>query len=312
MVDSTDILEAALSALDEAILVLDEDSRVLFWNHAATGIAGYTSSEMIGRGLPDGFNELDALHDAAAELDSGGRAKGGSQHERPVLVHLCHQQGHRLPVKMHRMPLRTIFGKRCGTLLRFHPAEEADSLSNGENCYYAQIENRIEHAQADLEVRLDEASRDWMANAMPYGVMWILVDQAGTLRKTHGRDAFEAMTYIVEKTLLHGLKPAELLGRWGSEEFLVLSHDGTLEMLDAHGRYLAGLTRTADFRWWGDRVGLTVSIGVAQAETCEPLSSLLKRAQKAMKKSQYSGGNRVSDCSSKEMADTGGQECSQS
>ena len=30
-------------------------------------------------------------------------------------------------------------------------------------------------------------------------------------------------------------------------------------------KLLAGLARTADFRWWGDRVSLTVSVGVAMA-----------------------------------------------
>ena len=55
------------------------------------------------------------------------------------------------------------------------------------------------------------------------------------------------------------------MGRWGDDEFLIVAHERSAEMLASHAQTLAGLARTADFRWWGDRVSLTVSIGAAQA-----------------------------------------------
>ena len=74
-----------------------------------------------------------------------------------------------------------------------------------------------------------------------------------------------------------------------------MAHERSLDMLAAHARMLAGLARTADFRWWGDRVSLTVSIGAAQAvgEGAETLAQLLKRAQEAMEASVHGGGNRA-------------------
>jgi GGDEF domain-containing protein len=83
------------------------------------------------------------------------------------------------------------------------------------------------------------------------------------------------------------------MGRWGDDDFLVLSHERTPEMLAAHARMLAGLARTAEFRWWGDRISLTVSIGAAQAEQSETLQLLLERAQIAMLKSVHAGGNHI-------------------
>jgi len=310
MADHTDILEAALSALEEGIIVLDGESQVLFWNPAATSMTGYAGAEMLGRGLPEGFYRIDTPHED--HIDGEMTPEDVSQGERPVLVNLRHHGGHSLPAMMHRTALRNCLGKHFGTLLRFHTVEEIDSLLHGETSDDSVTEHRLEQSQAGMEDRLDEAAREWTSNGVPYGVMWVMVDQAATLRKTHGHDASEAMMSIVEKTLLHALRPTEILGRWGLNEFLVISHERTAEMLHAHGRYLAGLTRTADFRWWGDRVSLTVSIGVAQAETGENLSCLLKSAQKAMVSSQYNGGNRVTSCSARDMANTGELECSQS
>jgi GGDEF domain-containing protein len=110
------------------------------------------------------------------------------------------------------------------------------------------------------------------------------------------------MLRIVEHRLAQGLRPAEVIGRWGSDEFLVVSHERNAEMLKKHGEHLAGLTRTADFRWWGDRVSLTASIGVAQASTAQAgagqsggdtLSRLMLEAKQAMHNSVYAGGNHV-------------------
>ena len=147
---------------------------------------------------------------------------------------------------------------------------------------------------------------DFARGGQPFGVLWITVDQARDLRKTHGVGACEAMLEKVERALANGLRPAEEMGRWGDDEFLVLSHERTPEMLAAHAQALAGLARTADFRWWGDRVSLTVSIGAAQAERGrDAWRNLLERAKAAMLSSFHAGGNQITSA-------PGGHECSPS
>jgi GGDEF domain-containing protein len=101
----------------------------------------------------------------------------------------------------------------------------------------------------------------------------------------------------VEKALVHGLRPAEHLGRWGEDEFLIISHERTSALLADHAQKLAGLARTADFRWWGDRVSITVSIGAAQADNTSTLPDLLGNAQSAMTSSSNAGGNHITSAS---------------
>jgi len=304
-----ELLGAALDLMDGGMVVLDAQDLVTFWNLAATGITGYRREGLLGKPCPPGLYRMDTHHSvevhahAEAQAPVHGHFTTGQTNlystdshrveaqTRPVLIELCHQQGHTLPAMLRRLPLRDAFGARIGTLLRFHPVEDSDRLPHGETGEGV----GVEHSQADLEDRLDVAYRDWSANAVPFGLLWITVDQGGKLRKTHGRDACEAMLQAMEKTLKHGLKPTEILGRWGDSEFLVVSHERTAEMLTSHAQHLAGLARTADFRWWGDRVSLTVSIGSAHAVEGEKLSCLLMLAQKAMQNSAFAGGNRVTD-----------------
>lgn len=302
----SEILQAALSELEEGIAVLDGESRVLFWSPAAAAISGHPSAELLSRKLPadlfqvDAFFQADAHHRPATEQTIA---------ERFVLVNLRHRQGHPMPAMLRRTPLRNALGERFGTLLRFHPAEEIDALPHGFTGEGEGHEHRIEQSQMETENRLDEAWQEWITNAVPFCLLWITVDQAAILRKTHGREACEAMLAIVERTLLHGLRPAEILGRWGTHEFLVLCHERTAEMLAAHAHHIADLARTADFRWWGDRVPLTVSIGAAQAADAENLRLLLARAQEGMQQSSRTGGNQVVV---KRLKSARGQECSQS
>jgi diguanylate cyclase (GGDEF)-like protein len=300
-------------------------SKVLFWNPAAEAIAGYVSAELLSRDLPLGFSPVDReRHEAQdsgpvrrtlAETGRDGEIlrlvalnSGVSPTERSVLVNLRHRQGHSLPAMLRQTPLRDTLGRRFGTLLRFHPTDETDSLPHGVTEEDGSQEKRVEQGQADMEDRLEEAWREWNTNGIPLSILWIAVDQARLLRKTHGRDACEAMLAIVERTLLHGLRPTEILGRWGTSEFLVLCHERTEDMLAAHAHHVCGQARTADFRWWGDRVSLTFSIGAGQASEGENLRSLLKRVQQGMQESAYAGGNQVV---LRKTSGTGGLACSQ-
>jgi diguanylate cyclase (GGDEF)-like protein len=215
----------------------------------------------------------------------------GSQPRGVALVRTRHKLGHEMQVIARSLELRDRAGERIGAAVIFHPAESLDALPHGE----AGENATIAVSQAELEDRLQIEFDDFLRGGPPLGVLWIGVDQAQQLRKTHGVSACEAMLEKVQRALAQGLRPAEALGRWGDDEFLIISRERTAEMLAIHAQALAGLARTADFRWWGDRVSLTVSIGAAQAGAgeMETLPELLERARKAMENGMREGGNCI-------------------
>ena len=314
-VDSTKRLEmlgAALDLLDEGVAVLDSDSIIVYWNDAAAALTGHRRINLLSRPCPANLYETRedtqecGFHENS--LHSDERYKGpvysGQMYiqksladipspavdsNKPMLVEMRHHLGHTLPAMLRKAVLRDSLGERMGTALLFRPAEPVDELPHGESGEAT----GIGRTQEEIEERLEEAFHDWKTNGVPFGLLWIVVDQAAQMRRTHGREACEAMLRIVEHRLAHGLKPTEVIGRWGNDEFLVLSHERTSEMLLQHGSHLTGLTRTADFRWWGDRVSLTASIGASQAVEGDTLARLMLEAQQSMHASTYAGGNRV-------------------
>jgi diguanylate cyclase (GGDEF)-like protein/PAS domain S-box-containing protein len=286
MGDRTELLESALDMLPEGLAVFGAKDVVVLWNHAAEAITGYAGPELLTRPAPKMLEPLLGVFSGPARMGTGAHARGGA------LVHVRHKLGHEVSVMTRSLVLRDGLGGRIGRAAIFHPAESLDALPRGETGEVQDID--VATSQADLDERLHSEFEDFARGGLPFGVLWIGVDQAHELRRTHGAAACAAMLRKVQQALGAGLRPAEEIGRWGEDEFLVIAHERTVEMLATHARRLAGLARTTDFRWWGDRVTVTVSIGAAQAERDgEGLAQLLERAQQAMFASMREGGNRT-------------------
>lgn len=285
MTDRTELLEAGLDSLTEGVALANHEGRVVLWNLAAGVITGFAGAQTVGHSVRE---MLDLL-----VVDGGShwmrQTDAESAPGRGWLVRMRHKVGHEVPLMARVLVLRDGLGARIGTGVVFHPAESIDALPHGE----LGESSSIRDSQAELEDRLATMHEDFLRSDISLGLLWVTVDQARVFRRTHGARACEAMLEKVERTLAGGMKPAEEIGRWGDDEFLILSHERNTPMLAAHAQMLAGQARTTEFRWWGDRASLTVSIGAAQAERGEPLAGLLERAQAAMFASMREGGNHV-------------------
>jgi diguanylate cyclase (GGDEF)-like protein/PAS domain S-box-containing protein len=288
MTDRAELMEAALDSRPDGIALLGPDGEVLLWNRAAEAITGYVAMELLSRPVPAALEPLLRGTELLPAMPSVFAPQSG----RGALVEAHHKMGHTVQAMAQRVPLRDALGECIGTAVFFHPVQSLDALPHGET---ADGEAEELHAsQAELEERLQAEYDDFARGGPPFGVLWMSVDQAEALRKTHGAVACHSMLDKVRRAVAQGLRPGDQLGQWGDGEFLVLAHERSAEMLATHAQTLVGLARTADFRWWGDRVSITVSIGAAQTfdSTEETLAQLLERAHHAMDASHDEGGNR--------------------
>lgn len=282
MTDRAELVEAALDVYPDGLALLDLEDRIVYWNRAAELMTGYPGANLVGRPIPGGLLAL--AQGVNGDSDSAHTARQGS------LVHAQHMRGHDLPAITRRVILRDGLGARIGTAAVFRPADLKGVLPHGDTGDGAEVRE----SQAELEEHLEGDYEVFKKEGLPLGVLWISVDQSQPLRKTHGARGCETMLETVERTLANALRPNEEIGRWGDDDFLVLLHENGEQGLADRAHQLAGLARTTDFQWWGDRVSITVSIGVAQAERDETLAEFLERAQNAMLASMREGGNHVS------------------
>lgn len=287
MINRAELLEAALDSRPDGIALLGIDGKVVFWNRAAEAVTGYAAIEIMERPIPELLESLLFDSELLGDLPLGTPLPVN----RGALVHVRHKLGDILQVIARRAVLRDVLGDRIGTAVVFHPAASLDALPHGE----FEQHGASEESRAVFDERLQAEFEDFGRGGPPFGVLWIGVDQGAELRKSHGVAACQAMFDKVRRALAQGLRPTDEMARWGDNEFLVVTHERSAEMLVAHAQMLVGMTRTADFRWWGDRISLSVSIGVAQAErgSGETLPELLERARQAMETSSSTGGNRT-------------------
>ena len=294
MADRSALLQSALDSMPDGLAVFDNEGSVVFWNAAAQAVTGYSLTELEGNGLPRPLYQL--LHDSDGER--GPQLLGGARSHRGTQVRTRHKFGHEVPVITRSLLLQDDAGDAIGTAVLFHPAERLDALPHGEE----DDERPAASNQAEFEDRLNAEFEDFVHGGEPLGILWVSVDQGQNLHTTHGAAACRSMIEKVRHALAGGLRPTEEIARWSDDEFLILAHERTPEMLARHAFTLAGLARTADFRWWGDRISLTVSIGVAQASRSESLRHMLESARKAMELSMRTGGNRVT-CAPREKTE---------
>lgn len=285
MTQRSELVEAALDVYPEGLALLDSDDHVVFWNRAAETMTGWFAADLVGRPVPEALEPLTLCRD----YEMQAVPRNGPQPGRGSLVHARHKSGCDVPAIARRIILRNDMGSRIGTAAVFHPGEHLNALPHGETAEGSEIQQ----SQAEMQDRLEIQYESFLREDERFGILWIAVDQAAELRKTHGSRACETMLESVERTLANGLRSGEEVGRWGDDEFLVLSHERSPDVLGNHAHVLAGLARTADFRWWGDRISVTVSVGAAAADADEAVEKLLERAQTAMLASLHAGGNQI-------------------
>jgi len=220
-----------------------------------------------------------------------GQPPGSLPERQRSVARARHKLGHFVPVIVSMRILFNGLGERIGASVRFHPVDSQDALPQSEESDFSCTDS----ARADLLERLQIDYDDFEHGEAPLGILRISVDQAKELRETHGAAACQAMLEKVYHALAHGLRPGEEIGYWANDGFLIIAHERSSEMLAGHAQTLVGLARTADFRWWGDRISLTVSIGAAQVsgDPAESLTQMLQRAREAMESSIREGGNRA-------------------
>ena len=132
------------------------------------------------------------------------------------------------------------------------------------------------------------------SSAYRISLLMVDIDHFKKINDTHGHQAGDAVLRELAARLRNSLRPYDVLGRYGGEEFLVLL-PGT-DFIDA--RAVAERARAAiesqAFDAAGTAIRVTVSIGVASATGgAETMENFIGRADKALYTAKNAGRNRV-------------------
>lgn len=122
-----------------------------------------------------------------------------------------------------------------------------------------------------------------------FSVLYIDADHFKAVNDRFGHDAGDRALQLIAQHIQHSMRPSDVAGRFGGEEFVVLL-PGTDEQ-DA-ARVAERLRRRIE-DWRQFEVALTISVGVAQHIRGEPIERVIRRADVALLDAKGSGRNRV-------------------
>ena len=143
-------------------------------------------------------------------------------------------------------------------------------------------------------LRFDRALADEMSRSLRYKTPLSLVlfdiDHFKRVNDAYGHQVGDKVLIKLSQFLAGRLRNADLLARWGGEEFVILVPEST-----GHMAYLlAENLRNATAQMVFDEVGkITCSFGVAQYASSDTAETFISRADGALYRAKINGRNRV-------------------
>ena len=127
----------------------------------------------------------------------------------------------------------------------------------------------------------------------PLALLFLDLDNFKSLNDKQGHAAGDRALVAVASALRHELRPADLLGRYGGEEFVAMLHGIDQERAMQVATRLCRRVHRLEIPVDGKGVILSVSIGVAMRSPGDTVESIVERADQAMYGAKVNGRNRV-------------------
>lgn len=223
--------------LHDGVYFVDRNRTITYWNRGAELLTGYSGSDAVGHRCSDNF--LCHVNEQSCELCFGGcplEATLADGENREAEVYLQHKAGHRVPVLVRVAAMTDSQERIIGAVETFSDnsakkdverrAGELESLA-----FYDALTGVANRRY--LELKLQQAIQEFEQLGRSIGLLMIDVDHFKQVNDTYGHATGDAVLKTVCRTLPHGLRPKDIVGRWGGEEFLALAMDVTAAGLQA-------------------------------------------------------------------------------
>lgn len=139
-------------------------------------------------------------------------------------------------------------------------------------------------AQALLEARRD---------SRPLAAMLLDLDHFKTLNDSHGHLAGDAVLAGFARDLRQRLRDSDIICRWGGEEFIILLKDTPNGDAQQLAEKIRGQAEGRQYRFGGQSLKVTVSLGLTELHDEDGLDELISRADQALYRAKQGGRNRV-------------------
>ena len=141
--------------------------------------------------------------------------------------------------------------------------------------------------------RLEEELARVARTAEPLSLVMLDLDRFKVVNDTHGHLVGDAALRLVADALRSEVRTYDIVGRFGGEEFVVITPDTDIDAASALAERIRERVSSDAVAHNGLPVSITVSAGVGQARAAESADALIARADSALYRAKDGGRNRV-------------------
>lgn len=166
------------------------------------------------------------------------------------------------------------------------------------NLEEAQKESKIDFLTGTLtrreyELRLQDLEEYYQNRDVNYVITFLDIDYFKKINDTYGHDAGDEVLSIFGNLLLKQSNSNDIIGRYGGEEFVILSKNTIVSSVEKNIETIQSLVRRHNFIYENQKIKLTFSAGIVSRGNYKTLEQALKTADSLVYKAKKNGRDRL-------------------
>jgi len=291
---SSSFYEKLLDNVQDGVSFVNRERKITYWNQGAERLAGYTAGEVVGKECGD--FRMACVDDAGKALGSDGCVVDGVLLDGEPQFYRRHKQGSRVPVSVRVLPIRNSGGSIVGAVEVFSDSTVKlkfdKRVTELEQLAFRDALTGLPNRRY-IELKVEQGLQDHQRLGRLYGLLMFDIDRFKRVNDTHGHETGDLVLKAIGESVARGLRPVDIVGRWGGEEFLVLAPDVDPLALGDFAERCRVLISRSSVATGSSRVSVTASIGATVLIHSDCASSVISRADELMYQSKHSGGDRT-------------------
>jgi diguanylate cyclase (GGDEF)-like protein/PAS domain S-box-containing protein len=292
------LFNTLLNQVQEGVYFLDKDRRIVFWGQGAERMTGTERTEVLGKQCPE---ELAVLVDEEGNPVDPEKCpiiatlKDGTI--RSAELYIKHKEGYRLPISLQVIPVIREDGEIIGAAEVF--TDKSPKITIPMNITDLEHQGLVDNEtgipgrkflEMHLAARLDEYQR----LGLPFGLVYADVDNYEKILERYGRFNAAKVLRMIARTFYKNIRYFDIVGRWDTEEFLIILLNIDESRLDIVANKLRLLVAESYISVETGVLNATVSMGACLVQRYDSVEGLVKRAEQLMMHSKWRGRNKVS------------------
>jgi two-component system, cell cycle response regulator len=281
--------------VSDAVYIVDEDRKIIYFNEIAERISGFTREEIVGSYCYD--NLLNHIDETGKQLCFQGCPLKHSIDNNVVntgAVYLHHKDGHRVKVNVKTIPYNDQL--KYGVEI-FNDASDLKTVKTLQDALSEQeMLNKID-ALTQLPNRryLDALLNGTILLGVnkKYAILFMDIDNFKQFNDQHGHEIGDQVLKMVSQTIQSNIRNSDIVVRYGGEEIIVILDYVTKKDALRIAEKLRMLVQSSTFRKTKGNLFVTISIGVKLFQSQNDLSQSIKAADKAMLEAKKRGKNQT-------------------